>query len=59
MDDTSKTGRQDDSQVNVNEAYEVQYWSEKFGVTADRLKQAVKAVGTQVKAVEEYLNRNN
>jgi len=59
MDDKSKTGRQDDSQINVNEDYEVKYWSKKFGVTSDELKDAVKAAGTSVAAVEDYLGSKN
>lgn len=59
MDDKSKTGRQDYSQINVNEDYELQYWSKKFGVTLDELKEAVKVAGTQVAAVEEYLGSKN
>jgi hypothetical protein len=55
MDDKTKTGKGDDSRINVNESYEVRYWSEKFGVTPDELKDAVEAAGTQVTAVEEYL----
>jgi len=57
MDDKSKTGRADDSRINVNEAYELQYWSEKFNVSRDRLKEAVEAVGTSVEAVREYLQK--
>ena len=56
MDDKTKTGKGDDSRINVNEAYEVQYWSEKFNVSADRLKEAVEEVGTQVSDVQQYLN---
>ena len=56
MDDKTKTGKGDDSRINVNEAYEVQYWSEKFNVSADRLKEAVGEVGTQVSDVQQYLN---
>jgi hypothetical protein len=56
MDDKSKTGKRDDSRINVNESYELQYWSEKFNVTTDQLKQAVQAVGTQATAVAEYLS---
>ena len=58
MDDKSKTGKADDSQINVNEAYELQYWSEKFNVSKDRLKEAVQEVGTSVEAVRKYLQQN-
>ena len=56
-DDKSKTPPQDASRVNVNEKYEVEYWSKRFGVTPDRLKKAVQKVGTSVKAIEVELKR--
>jgi len=59
MDDKTKTGRGDDSRINVNESYELQYWSEKFNVSRDRLKEAVKAVGIQVADVQKYLAGNH
>ena len=54
-DDTLKTGLQDRTRINTSEDYEVRYWTEKFAVTADQLKEAVKAVGPTVKAVEARL----
>lgn len=40
-DDPSARGPQDRSRINLSEGYEVQYWSQKFGVTADELKAAL------------------
>ena len=54
-DDLSKTGRQDDSRINIHQDYEVRYWSQQFGVTADRLKEAVRAVGPMVPDVKRFL----
>jgi len=54
-DDTTKTKPQDASRINVNEDYEVRYWTEKFQVSAEQLKAAVKKVGVSAKAVQEYL----
>ena len=54
-DDKSKPGGQDRTRINVNEDYELRDWSKKFGVTPDRLKAAVKSVGTDAKAVEAHL----
>lgn len=56
-DDKSKTGSPDRDLVNVNEEYELRYWTEKFGVSAEELKAAVKAVGTSVDAVRRHLNK--
>jgi hypothetical protein len=52
-DDLSKKGMQDRTRINTSEDYEVRYWSEKFGVSQDRLKAAVKKVGNSVSAVEK------
>jgi hypothetical protein len=57
MDDKQNIGSPDRDRINVNENYELQHWSEKFGVSHDELKAAVKAVGTSAKDVEEYLNK--
>jgi hypothetical protein len=56
MDDKTKTGKADDSRVNINESYELQYWSEKLNVSRDRLKEAVAAVGSRIDDVKKYLN---
>lgn len=57
MDDKNKKGPQDASRVNVNEDYELQYWSERFNITRDELKKAVAEAGPSVSAVEEFLKR--
>ena len=57
MDNKQKTGSPDRDRINVNEDYELQDWSEKFGVSRDELKAAVAAVGTSAKDVEAYLKK--
>lgn len=59
MDDKSEIGKADDSQININESYEVQYWAEKFNVPQETLKSAVRAAGTRVDDVRDYLAENN
>jgi hypothetical protein len=39
-DDKTKTAPQDAARVNVNEDYEVRYWTQKFGGTKEQLKAA-------------------
>lgn len=56
-DDRTKKGPQDSSRVNVNEDYEVTYWTDVLGCSKEELKQAVKEVGTSAKAVRAYLNK--
>ena len=54
-DDKTKIGGQDRTRISLGEDYEVRDWAKKFGVTADELKAAVKAVGNEAKAVEAHL----
>lgn len=56
-DDKSKTGQGDRTRINVNETYELRYWSEKFGVTQDTLREAVHKVGVNVTDVEQQLQK--
>ncbi len=54
-DDKSKSGSPDRDRINVNEDYELQYWTKALGVSAERLREAVKAVGPTAAAVREHL----
>jgi hypothetical protein len=54
-DDKSERGPADRTRVNVNEDYEVQYWSKKFGVSAEQLREAVKKAGVMAADVEKQL----
>ena len=51
MDDPKNRGPRDRSRVNTEQEYEVGYWSEEFGVTAEELKRAVQAVGSSTERV--------
>lgn len=57
-DNTSMSGGQDRSRINVHQDYELRDWAKKFGVTPEALKEAVNAVGTSAEAVEAYLTKN-
>ncbi|GGG62505.1 DUF3606 domain-containing protein [Epilithonimonas arachidiradicis] len=54
-DDLRKRRPQDATKINVNESWELDYWSDELGVTKERLKEAVRAVGTSVADVKRYL----
>ncbi|CAM5793115.1 DUF3606 domain-containing protein [Rhizobacter fulvus] len=54
-DDQTNASGQDRKRINVNQDYELRDWSKKFGVTPDRLKEAVAAVGDRAEKVEAYL----
>jgi hypothetical protein len=58
MSDSLKDrGPRDRSRIDVNESWELRYWSEKFGVSHDELKQVVGEVGDRVEDVERRLGR--
>lgn len=54
-DDKSKTGGQDRTRVSLSEPYEVRDWSQKFGVSEERLRAAVAKVGSMADDVEREL----
>jgi Protein of unknown function (DUF3606) len=54
-DDPSKRGPQDRSRISISEEPEVRYWSQKFGVSSEQLKAAVKKVGNSAERVEKEL----
>lgn len=47
----------DASRINLGEAWEVTYWTKKFGVSVAQLQAAVKAVGTSSAAVAKHLGK--
>lgn len=56
-DNLQDRGPQDRSRINVNETWELQYWTRHFGVSEDQLRSAVKAAGTSVEAVGKHLGK--
>lgn len=55
MDDKNNVSSPDRDRINMKENYEVEYWTSKFGVNREKLKEAVDAVGTSPEEVEKYL----
>lgn len=54
-DDRTLRSPQDSARVAMGEDYEVDYWTRRFGVSRERLAEAVEAVGNGADAVERYL----
>ena len=54
-DDLKQTGKADDSRIDVDQDHELQYWSDKLGVSRDELRKAVQAAGPMVKDVQRHL----
>jgi hypothetical protein len=46
---------QDATRINLNEDYEVQYWTKKFNCSKQALKDAVEKVGVSAEKVEKLL----
>jgi hypothetical protein len=57
-DDRSNKGPQGRSRINLTEPHEVQYWADKFGVSKERLSEAVRKVGHSADAVAKELETN-
>jgi hypothetical protein len=53
-DDPNKTA-QDRHRINVNQDFECRYWSEKYGISPEKLQEVVKKVGPMVEDVETEL----
>jgi hypothetical protein len=56
--DKSKAGAADRARVNVNEAHELSYWTGKWNVTEQQLRDAVKKVGVMTKDVAQALGKD-
>ena len=56
-DDKKQTGSPDRDRINLNEDYEVHYWTKALGVSADELRAAVNAVGSTSEAVRRHLGK--
>ena len=57
MDDPDKRGPADRSRINVNESWEVRYWTAELGCSEERLREAVESVGVMRDDVARYLAR--
>jgi hypothetical protein len=56
-DDRSIRGPADAERINVNEEYEVQYWTTELEVTEDKLRDTVKKVGVMAADVRRALGK--
>jgi hypothetical protein len=56
-DNLNKQNPQDGRRINVNEDFEVTYWTKKFHVSEQKLKEAVHRVGPTVKSVRRELGK--
>jgi Protein of unknown function (DUF3606) len=58
-DDLKEQGARDRSRVNVNEDYEVRYWTAKWGVTKVELFGAIQRAGVSAEAVAREFGKSH
>lgn len=56
-DDKTKTRPQDALRINRNEAYEVNWWCDKFGCTKEQLLACIDRVGVMAADVQKCLGK--
>ncbi|GGY98937.1 DUF3606 domain-containing protein [Pseudoduganella plicata] len=56
-DNLQDRGAQDRSRINVNEPWELRYWTKELGLSEDELREAVKVAGTSASAVRQHLGK--
>lgn len=57
-DDKRNSGQPDRSKINMNEDYEVRYWTQQLNVSREELQLAVDLVGNSVEAVRKQLGKS-
>jgi hypothetical protein len=57
MDSKENIGSRDRDRININEDYEVEYWTRQLSVSKEELIKAVNTVGTSANAVGEHLKK--
>ena len=58
-DDRSIRGGADRTRINMQEDYEVRYWTEKWNVSREQLAAAVRDVGVMAKDVARKLGKTH
>lgn len=56
-DDKTKRGPADRSRINVNEEYELRYWTKELGVSEQRLKELVSKHGVMAADIRRALSK--
>jgi Protein of unknown function (DUF3606) len=52
-----QTGPKDPNQVSMNDPEELRWWCQVLGVTEDKLREAVREVGSDAHKVREYVRK--
>ena len=54
-DDLTQRGGSDRLRINIHQEHEVRDWADKFGVSQQQLRDAIRAVGDRADRVQEHL----
>ena len=55
--DNNQYFRLDRNRINIQENYEVEYWTKELGISREYLKKVVNTAGSSADAVREYLQK--
>ncbi|SEB98599.1 DUF3606 domain-containing protein [Terriglobus roseus] len=56
-DDKSNRGPADRARINVNESYELEYWTKELGVSAAKLRELVKEHGVMASKIRQEIGK--
>ena len=56
-DSLSMNAPNDSQRINLRQHYEVQYWTKKLDITAEKLAEIISVVGNSVDAVRTHVGR--
>ena len=56
-DNLNYRGPADRTRINIHEYWEVKYWADKWNITHEQLKDAVRTVGPMARDVAAYLGK--
>ena len=57
VDDLKKRGPEDRKRININEPWELDWWSKELGLTRDQLRGAVKRFGNMADKVRDEVKK--
>jgi hypothetical protein len=59
VDDLTKRRPEDANEININQKWEIAYWSKELGITQAVLLNAVELAGPYVEDVRKFLKKNS
>jgi hypothetical protein len=57
-DNLNRRQPEDPNKININQQWEIDYWTQELRVSESKLKRAVNAVGVMVVDVKKWLREN-